>query len=305
MAFVAHWDDVPTRRIDTGPIHATWQDLGRAAGSVGASVKRELIDAGARPTPVHSHGRDEEFFFVVSGGGLSWQDGTTHEIGPGDFILHRAGGPAHTLIAGDPGLEVLAFGPEAPTSATHLPRAKVFWMGSWWVDSPGPPSPFEREPEELPSEPGERPGTTVHFEAVQPRVVEHQDHHLFDRDIGDATGSLTTGVSHVVVPAGHRGWPLHCHSAEEEIFVVLGGEGVAVIGDEEHVVRRGSVVARPPATRVPHTINASADQPVEYLAWGTRENSDIVYYPVSGKVSLRGVGVLGRIEPMAYWEGED
>ena len=29
------------------------------------------------------------------------------------------------------------------------------------------------------------------------------------------------------------------------------------------------------------------------------------YYPRSGKISFRGVGVIGRIEQVDYWDGED
>jgi hypothetical protein len=41
------------------------------------------------------------------------------------------------------------------------------------------------------------------------------------------------------------------------------------------------------------------------LAFGIHDSNDIAYYPRSGKVSLRGVGVLGRIEQVDYWDGED
>jgi hypothetical protein len=40
---------------------------------------------------------------------------------------------------------------------------------------------------------------------------------------------------------------VHCHASEEEVFVILGGDGVCILGDEEHPVRAGSVVARPSA----------------------------------------------------------
>ena len=42
-----------------------------------------------------------------------------------------------------------------------------------------------------------------------------------------------------------------------------------------------------------------------FLAYGTREPNDICYYPRSGKVFLGGVGVIGRIEQLDYWDGED
>ena len=126
---------------------------------------------------------------------------------------------------------------------------------------------------------------------------------IHDRDLGSAVGSERTGISRVTIPAGRLGYPPHCHSAEEEIFVVLGGEGTLVLGDEEHAVRPGCVVGRPPGTRIPHSFRAGVTDLV-YLAYGTREPNDIVYYPRSGKVSLRGVGVMGRIEPLGYWDGE-
>ncbi len=123
------------------------------------------------------------------------------------------------------------------------------------------------------------------------------------RDLGDAVGSVATGLGYVVVPAGKQSTPLHCHSVEEEMFVILDGEGVLLLGDEEHPVRAGTVVARPPATRVAHAFRAGEDG-LTYLAYGTRDPSDMCYYPNSNKVSFRGLGVIGRIERLDYWDGE-
>ncbi|MDX6494873.1 MAG: hypothetical protein QOE17_859, partial [Gaiellales bacterium] len=41
------------------------------------------------------------------------------------------------------------------------------------------------------------------------------------------------------------------------------------------------------------------------LAYGTREPSDICFYPRSGKIAISGLGVIGRIEPVDYWDGEE
>jgi uncharacterized cupin superfamily protein len=98
--------------------------------------------------------------------------------------------------------------------------------------------------------------------------------------------------------------PLHCHSAEEELFVVLDGEGVCILGEEEHPVRRGSVISRPPATRVAHGFLAG-EAGLTYLAYGTREPNDIAYYPRSNKFYLRGIGLMARVERLDYWDGED
>jgi uncharacterized cupin superfamily protein len=73
---------------------------------------------------------------------------------------------------------------------------------------------------------------------------------------------------------------------------------------ETHPVRVGSVVARPPGTGVAHAFRAG-DSGMTLLAWGTREPNDICWYPRSKKIFWRGVGVVGRIEQLDYWEGEE
>ena len=96
---------------------------------------------------------------------------------------------------------------------------------------------------------------------------------------------------------------MHCHAAEEELFVVLDGDGTLMLDRDEHPVRPGSVVARPPGTGVSHAFRAG-DHGLTLLAFGTRESNDIVYYPRSGKVSLRGVKARFQVERVDYWHGE-
>ena len=111
-----------------------------------------------------------------------------------------------------------------------------------------------------------------------------------DVNLGDVVGSIETGLSHMTIPPGGEGYPPHCHSAEEELFVVLAGSGTVTLGDESAEVRRGSVVSRPAGTRVAHSFAAGADG-LAYLAYGTREPNDIVYFPRTDEVRFRGVGV--------------
>jgi uncharacterized cupin superfamily protein len=132
------------------------------------------------------------------------------------------------------------------------------------------------------------------------------------RDLGRAAGSYKTGLQLFEVPAGKLNNPPHCHSAEEEIFVVLDGEGTLELwphlrrgGEhEEHPVRRGSVVARPAGTGRAHAFRAG-DGGLTLLAYGARDPRDVTYYPRSGKLNIRGVGLIGRLEVLDYWDGED
>jgi uncharacterized cupin superfamily protein len=42
------------------------------------------------------------------------------------------------------------------------------------------------------------------------------------------------------------------------------------------------------------------------LAYGTREPDDICFYPRSGNVFFRGIGLVTRLAgPLDYWDGED
>jgi uncharacterized cupin superfamily protein len=111
-------------------------------------------------------------------------------------------------------------------------------------------------------------------------------------------------VKHVAAPEGKLAAPPHCHSEEEELFVVLEGEGTLILGDDEHRVHAGSIVGRRAGTRVAHAFRGGPGG-IAFLAYGTRRPSDICYYPRSGKVLLGGVGVMGRIEQLDYWDGED
>jgi uncharacterized cupin superfamily protein len=73
---------------------------------------------------------------------------------------------------------------------------------------------------------------------------------------------------------------------------------------QESPVRAGSVVSRPAGTGVAHVFRAGPEG-LTMLAYGRPDTRDIVYYPRSNKILFKGVGVMGRIERLDYWDGED
>jgi uncharacterized cupin superfamily protein len=216
------------------------------------------------------------------------------------------------------GIDVLAFGERHyPMGSTFLPRAGVSWgLGTWARTGDPEDHPWKREVEAgAPDVPAvsPRPDRIVNFDSVEPSVVwERTTIRSTWRDLGRAAGSERTGLRHVAVAPGALMAPPHCHAAEEEIFVVLEGDGEVQLwpsprfgGDHETFeLRAGSTVARPAGTHRAHGIRAGADG-MTVLAYGTREPNDISYYPRSGKVNLRGIGVIGRIEQLDYWDGEE
>jgi uncharacterized cupin superfamily protein len=304
---VTHWDEVEPVAIEGTHLRGTRWRLGAAAGAEGVGLSRYRLAAGERAMPVHVHADEEELFHVLAGDGISWHDGRTYEVRAGDFILHRAGAEPHTIVGAGDGLDVLAFGSGSPTGLTWLPRARAWWNGPHWLPHDGP-NPFKAEdaagPLELPEPESERPATIVHIDDVAPRENRRGDVIGVRRNVGVALGSRQAGLRHLFVEPGALTYPPHCHSTEEELFVVLDGEGTLLLGDEEHPVRTGSVVARPPATGVAHALRAG-DEPLTLLAYGTREHSDICFYPRSGKVSIRGIGAIFRVQRVDYWDGEE
>jgi uncharacterized cupin superfamily protein len=84
------------------------------------------------------------------------------------------------------------------------------------------------------------------------------------------------------------GAPPHCHSAEDEFFIVLDGEGTLHVDptpakvefggkSEEHPVRRGSVASFAAGANLCHSLRAGEDG-LTFLAYGTRQPHDVIYY---------------------------
>ncbi len=308
---ITHFEEAPAREFAVGHIRGRWSGLGDAAGCAGVGVRRIEVPTGAWSTPAHDHGREEELFYVLSGRGISWQKGRTTEVGSGDCIFYAPRRGAHTLHALQP-LDVLAFGPRYEDESPRFPRLGLSLINGRAVESgpgslEGVPIQFVREaelgPPDLP-EPGERPASIVNVADVEAQPITRGRVSRTRRNLGTAVGSVDTGLQHVEVEAGCESAPLHCHSVEEEIFVVLKGDGVLVLDDKEETpVRAGHVVARPPATGVSHLFRAG-NEGLTYLAYGTRDPSDICYYPRSNKVAFRGVKLIARLERLDYWDGE-
>jgi uncharacterized cupin superfamily protein len=310
---IAHIDDVATEVRDVGDVRAAFRRVGLAAGATDVGVARIDVEPGCRAGPVHQHASEEEIFFVLEGSGLAWLDGAVHRIAAGDTIVYLAGGPEHTVIAGENGLSVLAYGENHAPPLVRLPRAGMIRRGRVWLDASGD-DPLQREaaagPLEAPA-PTPRPRCIVALDAVELEIEEHEGYHARELGVAAAAGSVRSGLRHIVLEAGNWYCPPHWHGREKELFYVLEGEGTLALFDgrgqvvAEHELRPGHCVARPdagPGPRLAHAIRAG-ERDMTYLAYGTRDPSEIVYYPRSRKAWLGPV--LARIDLADdYWEGE-
>ncbi|KAB0583802.1 cupin domain-containing protein [Ideonella dechloratans] len=131
-------------------------------------------------------------------------------------------------------------------------------------------------------------------------------------------GAQKLGYRVIELPPGKRGWPLHHHHVNEEMFMVLQGSGVFRLGANEIAVTSGDVVAAPAGgPETAHQFVNTGSEPLRYLAVSTMEQPDVMGYPESGKFAVfvgaapggsksdRSFEHVGKLsDRVDYWDGE-
>lgn len=137
--------------------------------------------------------------------------------------------------------------------------------------------------------------------------------------IGGVLGMKALGAQFIVVPPGKSGFPFHSHRNNEEMFIVLEGEGTYRRGDESWTVRAGDIISAVAGdASTAHQLTNTGSVDIRYFAISTRNDPDILEYPDSGKFMVAsgipdGGGMMaadfvlrGRDKPLLdYWDGED
>ena len=127
------------------------------------------------------------------------------------------------------------------------------------------------------------------------------------------TAAKDMGASIDILPPGKRGCPYHFHYVEEEMFIVLEGEGTLRVAGELLAIRAGDIMFIPPGPEYPHQILNTSDQPLKYLSLSVNAETEICEYPDSNKYLAfsRNKGPLleGRRmhrvkDDLDYWDGE-
>ena len=205
------------------------------------------------------------------------------------MLVHLPEKHAHTLRAGPDGLDVLAYGQRKKQGNTVLPRAGVAWMHPSWVDVGGP-HPWEREAAAGEPEVGEVSPRPERIANIYQGIRWELDTGAVDLNLGDVVGSVETGLSHMTDPAGCRG-----------LSAALPRRGGGALRRPRRARERsrsgtrarrsgeGASSRAQPALASPTP--SRGDDGLIYLAYGTREPNDVVYYPRTDEIRFRGVGV--------------
>ena len=89
--------------------------------------------------------------------------------------------------------------------------------------------------------------------------------------ISDHIGARISAIISPVLPPGKAQCPFHCHHGEEEMFLILEGDGELRFGDQRYPIRKHDVIACPPGgPEVAHQIINTGATTMRYLALSTR-----------------------------------
>ena len=105
--------------------------------------------------------------------------------------------------------------------------------------------------------------------------------------ISSHIGAKKLGYNLTVVLPGKVQCPFHNHHGEEEMFLILEGEGELRFGNQRFPIRQHDVIACPPGgPEVAHQIINTGTTELRYLALSTLSEVDACEYPDSQKVSI-------------------
>lgn len=138
-ATIVNLADVPTDPYDRAGYVAVDRRPGAVAGSVRTGLNHQVVEPGQRNCPPHCHASEEEIFVILAGSGRlellpanpPRAEPEVHEVRAGHVVSRPAHTRiAHSFVAGDEGLTLLAYGTREPNDIAFYPRSrKVFFRG--------------------------------------------------------------------------------------------------------------------------------------------------------------------------------
>lgn len=129
-----------------------------------------------------------------------------------------------------------------------------------------------------------------------------------------AIGARKLGYNLTELPPGKAQCPFHSHRAEEEMFLILEGEGELRFGSQTYRIRKHDVIACPTGDAgVAHQIINTGSTTMRYLSLSNTRDVEICEYPDSNKIgifahagSASGLRGLHRTSSaVEYYDGEN
>ncbi len=100
-------------------------------------------------------------------------------------------------------------------------------------------------------------------------------------------GARKLGYNLTVLPPGKAQCPFHAHRGEEEMFLILEGEGELRFGAQRYPLRPHDVIACPTGgPEVAHQIINTGTTDLRYLALSNQVDVEVCEYPDSNKLGV-------------------
>ncbi len=149
-------------------------------------------------------------------------------------------------------------------------------------------------------------------DALTTRSVREPHYDSTSTRLARGTAAKKLGATMDVLAPGKRGCPYHLHHAQEEMFIILEGEGTLRVAEEMLPLRAGDVIFIPPGPEFPHQILNTSNLPLKYMSVSTQEQPEICEYPDSGKFLAESVRagavdfdiIQHKRDSLDYWQGE-
>jgi uncharacterized cupin superfamily protein len=124
-------------------------------------------------------------------------------------------------------------------------------------------------------------------------------------DVGRLLGAEKLGYGATRLRTGEAFCPLHWHTREEELFVVLAGTPTLRTPRGMAELRAGDCVAFRTEPGGAHRLENHADEDAVVLLIANIDPGDVCYYPDSGKFVVEATGTLVHEQPqLDYFHGE-
>ena len=140
---------------------------------------------------------------------------------------------------------------------------------------------------------------------VPERTNAHEPYRSTSLDVDFFVGAEKLGYRLARLAPGKAYCPLHWHTAEEELFVVMEGEPTLVTQRGNYKLRKGDFIAFPARESGAHKIVNESHAACEILMVSNVEANEACYYPDSQKLLVDPVGTIVRDRPqLDYYDGE-